>query len=138
MGTPVHGKDLYHKVGGIEQRTLTKNIGIDVNVDTVEVQAAGDTAKKSLEGIYGWKMGGDYLWDGLSGNIDHMILTQITSGPVIVQVIPFGATGSANMPRFHGSSLITSYSIQIPADGVITCKAEFQGTGILNRYLSGT
>lgn len=138
MATPVHGKNLYHQVRALEQRTMTKNVNIDIDVDTTEVQAAGDAAKEYLEGIYGWKMGGDYIWDGLSGNIDHAVLGQITSGPLIVQLIPSGATGSANMPRYHGSAHITSYSIQVPADGVITCKAEYQGTGILNRYLSGT
>lgn len=134
----VHGKNLYHQVRSLEQRTMTKGVTIDVDVDTTEVQAAGDTAKEYLEGIYGWKMGGDYLWDGASGNIDHAVMGQITSGQVIVQLIPSGSTGSANMPRYLGSAHITSYSISVPADGVVTCKAEYQGTGILNRYLSGT
>jgi len=138
----IHGKNLGHQIGLsgtlIEQRTYTKSVGLNVDVDVADTTAAGDTSKTALEGVYGWTMDADYNWTGDSGQADHQIFRQIGSSYQRVQIIPGSTTASSNMPRYQGNAFVKSFSLTCPADGVVSCKASWQGTGALNRYLSGT
>lgn len=132
-----HGKNQGQLINLVSTNLYTKNTTINVDIDTADITAAGDDSKQYLEGQNGWTMDSDYNWEGSSGQIDATIFKMITSGSAKVQSIPGGTTTSTQNPMYRGDAILKSYSISIPHDGAITCKASYQGTGALNRYTSG-
>lgn len=132
----IHGKNLDHTVASkaVEDDTLQVDISIDTNV--VDSTAAGDSAKESLQGIYGWTMDGRYNWNKSSGEIDNVIFQMLRSGSQTVDLTPGGGTEGANNPAYTGSALVKSYKISIPHDSKITCQAQYVGDGALTRDIT--
>jgi hypothetical protein len=134
----VHGKTLNHKINSVSADTYTKQVTVAVDIDTAEKTAAGASAKSYLEGHYGWNMDGDYNWEGSSGQVDATVFAMITSGALNMQLLPGGGThSSTNNPMYRGTAILKSYQITAPHDGVVVCRASYQGSDALNRYTSG-
>ncbi len=134
----IHGKNLDHKLFSTAVEDDTLSVDVNIDNDIVDASAAGDTAKETLEGIYGWGMDGSYNWNGAAGKIDEVLFKLLTSGAQNVQVVPGGGTVSADNPIYRGNAIIKSISISVPHDGVVTSKASFTGDGVITRLTSGS
>lgn len=129
----VHGKNLGHSVAGVALESGTTAVTLEINNDVAEKTAAGALAKAYLEGIYGWRMRADYLWNPAAGNNDATIYAMRLSGAQTVAMTPGGGVEAADNPEYTGSALLEQYTISIPHDGIITSKAAYGGTGALTR-----
>ncbi len=138
MAVVIHGKNLAHKVNTTAVEESTKSVDVSVDNDVVDATAAGDTAKETLEGVYGWGMDGNYNWNPAASKNDAVIFGMLGSGALNVQVVPGGGTVSADNPIFRGNAILKSYKISVPHDGVVTSTASYQGDGVLTRLTSGS
>ena len=132
-----HGKNLKHKLDTTALEADTRSVGINVDNDIVDATAAGDTAKETMEGVYGWGLDSSYVWNGGNGKVDDVIFGMFSSGALNAQLVPGGGTVSADNPIYRGDVIVKSYTITVPHDGIVACQATFQGDGVLTRLTSG-
>ena len=132
----IHGINLNHTVNGIAFEADTTNVDIEIANKVIEVTAAGSIAKNHLGGIYGWVMMGSYNFNSAAAKNALTLYAALTSGEITVACTPGGGSEGANNPEYTGPAFIQNYHVSIPNDGAITCKAKYQGSGVLTRDIT--
>ena len=128
-----HGKNLAHPINSVNLAAACKSIDISMDIDLPDATHAGDTAKESLDGMYGWGMDAAYDWDPAATENDATIFAMVAANSKVVDCTPGGGTESATNPKYTGTAMLKSYRISIPHDGMITSRASFQGNGAITR-----
>ena len=129
----VHGKTLKHTVVTTALEENTRRAVVNMDIDQAEITAANTNPKKYLQGLYSWGVEADMTWNPAAGKNAAVIYGIIASGAQTVAVRPAGGTVGANNPEYTGSAIVKNYHVTIPHDGVIVCKASYEGSGDLDR-----
>ncbi len=131
MPSKIHGKDADLWVNALSMEDDGNTITLIITPDTVESSAFASLAKENLEGLYGFTLAYRGFWNSAANANDQTFYQLIGAGAKEFKFFP---GGSASAKIFYlGSAIMTSFNSESPIAGMVTCDADFLGTGNLSR-----
>ena len=130
------GKDVNLTFVSTSLESGCRSVTFNIDGTIIDSTSATATAKAHIEGLYGWGMDAELIWDDGSGLNDELIYKTLLSGAQTLAVQPTGGDVGSSAPEYTGSAVVKSYVIQIPYDGLITSRVSWQGDGAISRSTS--
>ncbi len=127
----VHGKDVDIWVNGLGTEDDANRISLSISPDISEVTTFGDLAKTNVEGLYGWALDYEGMWNSAANSQDQTFYQLIGQGAKEVKFFPGGSASSAIY--YWGTAILNNYSPEATVGGAVTCRARFTGSGCLSR-----
>ena len=134
----VHGKNVDLKivtVDGSARRIETdgNSVTLTWSNDIAEARAFGGTSAEKFEGVPDWNWEFAGFYHTAASQIDeHLYNIAACVSSSTTACIAFGGS-TAGCPMWYGDCILEEYSIEAPADGVVTVTATFAGDGALTR-----
>ena len=129
MTTAITGKSCTFEYGGSTSGTAqitTATIDESASSETIQTLGGSVAISQGIESTVSC----DFLYDGdaATGSFYQALKAAIDGGTTGVLTIEGGAGGTA-APTWTGDAIVTSLSAEMPADGAVTCSAEFAISG---------
>ena len=130
MTTAITGKSCTFEYGGSTSGTAqitTATIDESASSETIQTLGGSVAISQGIESTVSC----DFLYDGdVSASFYANLKAAIDGGTTGTLTIEGGA-GTVSAPSWEGEALVTSLSTEMPADGAVTCSAEFAISGAL-------
>lgn len=128
MTTAITGKSCTFEYGGSTSGTAQiTTASIDEAAASETIQTLGGSVAIS-QGIE-TTVSCDFLYDGDVANGFYAALKAAIDGGSTGTLTVTGGIGTTTAPTWMGEALVTSLSAELPADGAVTCSAEFAISG---------
>lgn len=108
-----------------------KSFTLNINSDTIEASAIGDTWKASLAGLKSWDVSIECNYDPS----DDAQADLVEGASVDMVMYPSGNT--ATREKFTGTGIVTSVSIPVESTSVVAYSVTVTGNGALTRGVVG-
>lgn len=105
-----------------------RSYSISETADTLDDSSMGDTARTFLPSLKSFSGSVDVFWDE-TNTTGQMALTAGATG--VINVMPEG-TG-AGSTYYHGSIVVTGFTINAAFDGMVEASITFAGNGALTK-----
>ena len=130
MTTAITGKSCTFEYGGSTSGTAqitTATIDESASSETIQTLGGSVAISQGIESTVSC----DFLYDGdVAASFYSNLKAAIDSGSTGTLTIE-GGVGVTTSPSWVGEALVTSLSTEMPADGAVTCSAEFAISGSL-------
>ena len=127
--TAITGKSCTFEYGATSGTAQITTATVDESASSETIQTLGGSVVIS-QGIES-TVSCDFLYDGSEGGSSSFyaaLKAALDASTVGVLTIVAGGAG-ATAPQWSGEALVTSLSAEMPADGAVTCSAEFAISG---------
>lgn len=130
MTTAITGKSCTFEYGATAGTAQITTATIDESASSETVQTLGGSVAIS-QGVE-TTVSCDFLYDGdaAAGSFYAALKAALDGGTTGTLTIEAG-TGAVSSPNWTGDAIVTSLSAEMPADGAVTCSAEFAISGTL-------
>jgi hypothetical protein len=128
--TAITGKACTFEYGAVSGSAQITSATIDESASSETIQTLGGSVAVS-QGIES-TVSADFLYDGdnPTDSFYAALKAALDGGTTGVMTITAG-TGATTPPSWTGDAIVTSLSAEMPADGAVTCSAEFGISGTL-------
>jgi hypothetical protein len=130
MTTAITGKSCTFSYGALDGSAQITTATIDeaASSETIQTLAGSVAISQGVEST----VSAEFLYDGdMASGSFYAALKAALDGSTTGTLTIEGGTGAASAPSWTGEAIVTSLSAEMPADGAVTCSAEFAISGSL-------